>query len=330
LLEHEERGTHRDLIVLAIDGIPHSLAIETWPNAQILKMRSVFPTTSSTAWLSSLTGAEVAHHGIPGVVFKDSSGELINIFEYQGELNSPATVNMFSDATAFGYVPISIVGDLEPLDCAWRRLLLNHSEWVREAQFYTALPPLDARQVSERVRSAISHCLETAKYNAPRLVWCFIDADQYIHKRGYDDEMIRFLELIDDVASELTRRDAIVIAHSDHGLTRTNHNVDLQRLLEDLGNRYQCTLGGAGRTRWFYTQRGNKGKLFAALEKSLASTVRLCWAEEVFRSESLARDRVGEIVLIAEGEEFVTFSGYRFDHGSNTESELNVPFAQWM
>jgi hypothetical protein len=38
---------------------------------------------------------------------------------------------------------------------------------------------------------------------------------------------------------------------------------------------------------------------------------------------------VGSIVLIAQGEDFLAADGYRYEHGSLTEDELDVPVAEW-
>lgn len=331
LLEREKfTGSRRDVVILAIDGIPYEVAAASWPHADISKMRSVFPTTSSTAWLSSLTGVDVGHHGIPGVVFKSPDGDLINIFEHRGRLDSPATGNIFSDAAALGYTPISVMGDWEPYDCAWRDTLLHHSRAVRGYRFYTTPSPGEPAEVCRTVQRAVLECLETHPFNEPKLIWCFIDADRHIHHQGYDEKLIRFLEIIEEIAHELARRGVLIIAHSDHGLIGTSHSPAIEQLLERVQVQYKCALGGAGRTRWLYPQPATEDQLVGTLERSLPSTIRLLPADEVFARGSLARARVGEIVLIADGDEFITFSGQRFEHGSLTEIELNVPFAQWM
>src|SRR5207245_312786 len=83
----------RDVIVLAVDGIPYELARTVWRRAHITRARSVFPTTSSTAWLTSLTGESVDAHGIPGVVF-EVDGALVDVYSYTGSLGD-APRNLF-------------------------------------------------------------------------------------------------------------------------------------------------------------------------------------------------------------------------------------------
>lgn len=287
------------------------------------------PPTSSTAWLSSLTGVGLERHGIPGVVFKVSE-ELINVFEYQGALHVPMTGNIFTDAAEAGYIPVSIMGDWEPYDCTWRKVLLSHSEPVRGYRFYTDPSLQDGMALCRRLLHALSESLAGSSSASRRLVWCFIDADRHIHLRGYDNDLVDFLKQIDQLAVELARKNAIVVAHSDHGLSPTRHNGDIQKFFDELKDRYGCAFGGAGRTRWIYTEPEKAQDLNSTLAGFLPETIRVCKANDVFAAGTLARSRVGDTVIIAQGEEFVTFSGHVFDHGSLTDAELYVPFAQWM
>jgi hypothetical protein len=291
-------------------------------------MRTVFPSTSSSAWTSSLTGADVATHGIPGVVFKVDE-TLINVFDHRGELHAPDTGNLFVDAVAAGYEPISIVGDCEPFDCSWRTLLLEGSHWLRGHRFFTADPSRTTDEICVEVQRAVTRALGSESLK-PKLVWCFIDADRAIHHRGYDDEAMRFLRRIDEIATELARNGAIVVAYSDHGLTSTIHEPAIAEAFARLPAERGYATGGAGRTRWIYSDARGEDGLVAALQRALPSTIRIASADEVFAAGSLARTRVGNVVLIAEGEEFMTFDGQRFEHGSSTDMEIDIPFAEWV
>jgi hypothetical protein len=328
LLEREALDARRSMVIFALDGIPHELAVALWPNAHIEKMRSVFPTTSSSAWLSSLSGAGVEQHGIPGIVFKLGGDQLINVYQYKGPLGVPPNGNIFSDAARLGYLPISVRGDWEAFHCAWLDVLLNHSRAVFGYRFYTATPTPEPDVLAAAVLEAVSACLEEPSV-APQLIWCFIEVDRHIHDHGYDEPVLRFLERTDEIAMRLVERDVVVVAHSDHGLIRTNHDQSIERLLAQIPVEFGCAAGGAGRTRWFYPRPGTEDRLVATLQRHLPATVRICSADEAFGIGSLACARVGEIVLIAEGDDFVTFGGHSFDHGSSTEAELYVPYAHW-
>jgi hypothetical protein len=164
---------------------------------------------------------------------------------------------------------------------------------------------------------------------APRLVWCFLDIDRHIHQHGYDDHVITVLGIIEEFALELVERHAIVIAHSDHGLVRTTHIQEISDLFTDIERTYACRMGGAGRTRWIYAPALSTDKICSALRSRLPSTVDVESSERLFRPDSLALQGVGNIVVMARGDAFVTFDGQSFEHGSNTNDELDVPLAMW-
>jgi hypothetical protein len=312
----------RHVIVLGVDGIPYELACKTWRRARVTRARSVFPTTSSTAWLTSLTGESVDAHGIPGVVFPIDDGALVDIYKYQGPLDAPEQ-NLFSDAARAGYTPVVILGDLEATNCTWRDQLVRHAQLVRGYEFFARLDP---RAVGERLQTAIDHVLAT--HAGPCLVWCFLDADRYIHHHGYDRALIEFLEHVDTLADAWSR-DAAVIAHSDHGLVPTRHDPLVAAAIDRVLADEQCEMGGAGRTRWLYVAPRAEARVRDALARTLPASIRIHHADELFAPGSRARRRVGSIVLVAESEDFLAAEGYRFEHGSMTEAELDVPVAEW-
>jgi hypothetical protein len=318
------------VIVLGVDGIPYDLACRAWRRAHLTRARSVFPTTSSTAWLSSLTGASVDAHGIPGVVFTvDEPGSpLVDVYAYQGPLGDAPPEDLFSDAARCGYTPVAILGDLEDTHCTWRDLLVHRAHQVHDHRFFSRLDrPIDPDELGGRLEVAVAHAL--ASHPGPCLVWCFIDADRHIHPHGYDRPLVELLERIDAIASEWARRGARVIAHSDHGLVPTRQVPANADAIERVTAAHACAMGGAGRTRWLYTAPGTEPRVWDDLARHLPASVRLYHADALFAPGSLARRRVGSIVLVAEGEDFLAADGYRFEHGSLTERELDVPFAEW-
>jgi hypothetical protein len=324
----------RHVIVLAVDGIPYELACRTWRGAHVTRARSVFPTTSATAWLTSLTGESVDAHGIPGVVFAvpdttgDDGGSLVDVYAYQGALGEAPAEDIFSDAARAGYTPVAIVGDLEHTHCTWRDLLVHRAEKIQGYDFFSRLDgPFDPQALGDRLAAAVDHALSS--HAGPCFVWCFIDADRHIHRSGYDGPLIEFLERIDTLASTWASRDAVVVAHSDHGLVPTRHDPRVAETIEHVIAAESCRMGGAGRTRWLYVEPGAETRVREELARRLPAAIRICHADELFAPGSLARRRVGAIVLIAEGEDFLAADGYTFEHGSLTEAELDVPVAEW-
>lgn len=327
LLSDERGAARRDIIVLALDGIPLALARRCWPHANISRMDSVFPSTSSTAWLSSLTGMTVDEHGIPGVVFRLDAPAPINVYAHGQPLGVPDRGNLFSDAVAAGYRAIAVSADLEAAPGPWLDTLLRHAERVDGHRFYADVATPTAEDTIEALRGAVDS--QRGDDGVPRLIWCFVEVDRHIHMHGYDAETMRFLEMIDTLATAWARDGAIVVAHSDHGLVPTRHDPEIEAMLQASARDFACDSGGAGRTRWFYPQAHDEARMLARLETRFAGIARVCRADTLFDVAGSAFPRVGPVVLIAEGDTFATFDGHRFDHGSCTETEMQVPYARW-
>lgn len=301
----------------------------------IEEMSSVFPTTSSTCWLSSLTGLSVDRHGVPGVVFRtgDDGGDPINVFTHSGELGDAVTGNVFSDAARLGYLPVSLAGDLEDYDGAWREMLLRHSRRTRGPRVYTpthaAEPLASPGALCERIRRSIVGLLDSDGRTSSLFVWCFADVDRHVHRHGYDDHVAEFLRGIERLAIDLVAQGCLVIAHSDHGLTPTDHDPALEAALDGLTRRHGWAIGGAGRCRWLYAAADGLETVRDQLAPHGSSDLVVVGADEVFEAASLARRRVGAVVVVAVGRRFVTSPGYTHDHGSLTPVEVAVPFAHW-
>jgi hypothetical protein len=323
-----EPTPRRHVIVLGVDGIPFELACRTWRQARVTRARSVFPTTSSTAWLTSLTGESVDAHGIPGVVFTVADHGLVDVYAFQGSLGDAPPEDLFSDAARGGYTPVAILGDLETTHCTWRDWLVQRAHQVHGHELFARLDgALDAQLLGDRLVAAVEHALTS--HPAPCFLWCFIDADRYIHYHGYDPPLIEFLERVDTIAAGWARRDAVVIAHSDHGLVPTRHDPAVAEVIDRVMAAEACQMGGAGRTRWLYVEPGAVPRVRDELARCLPPSIQIYRAEDLFAPGSLARRRVGSIVLVAHGEDFLAADGYRFEHGSLTDQELDVPVAEW-
>jgi hypothetical protein len=324
VLNAEAAGRRRDVVVLAIDGIPHALGAAAWRHARVSPLETVFPSASAPAWLTSLTGAQVSDHGVPGVVFRGPSGALVNVLECRDDLALQTGGNLFTDARRAGYLPLVVVGDWEPYDCAFRDALFRGAVLVRGHRFYTGARP--RRAMARHIASAVETALASSV--GPRLVWCFVDVDQHVHGHGYDDHVQTLLGEVDQLALDWTAAGRVVLAHSDHGLVKTRHLPELAKLFEDLGRR-GCAVGGAGRTRWLYPDPGSEDAIFDSVTRAVPASVSVYPSARLWSRDSVAFARVGAIVLVAEGDEFVTFHGHTYEHGSWTAPERRVPFASW-
>ncbi|WP_320777263.1 alkaline phosphatase family protein [Streptomyces sp. CRN 30] len=329
----EHAGQH--VVVLALDGVTFDVARACWPSGDLRLMRAVTPTTSSACWLSALTGRTVADHAVPGVVFTAPSGgpRLINVLDYHGDDLTAAAGTVFSDAARHGRVPLAVLGDMEHYGSAWRDALLTDALRVPGHSFYTehgTYHPRPSGDVGARVRTAIEETLARHGTRGPCLLWCYVEVDQHVHRHGYDTHTTEVLTALGEFADTLTRRGVVVVAHADHGLVPTVHDPALAGLLDGMGQSHGFTMGGAGRMRWLYPDHpAQRAELSASLRAALPDDIRVLPADQVFAAGSAARSRVGDVLLVAEGERFLTESDYRFDHGSFAAEETDTPFAVW-
>lgn len=319
------------LIVLAIDGIPHRLARSQWRSAHSTKLRSVFPTTSATAWASALTGLSVDEHGIPGVCFRldeDSAG-MIDVYRYPNALCAPQPETIFTDAGRAGLTPLAVLGDLIGLAGGWRDLLLHGASPTGGRRFFAGEREQCPSRLCANVEAEVEAALAIAGPGSPALIWAFVDADLRVHRHGYDAFILDFLDAIDALAARWADSGHIVVAHSDHGLVRTRHNSDLADAVDRLTVEFDALMGGAGRTRWFYVRPANEAAMRAQLEQLLPQDVALVSRDTLFSFGSAAWRRSGALAIIARGERFLAAPGYLFEHGSTLPDEVMTPFAIW-
>ncbi|MFI7537276.1 alkaline phosphatase family protein [Streptosporangium sp. NPDC049376] len=333
LLRSEQTGSSpRDVVVLAVDGMSHAYASHCWPTARTRRHRSVFPTTSSAGWLSSMTGLEVADHGVPGVVFADPEhcDRLVNVFTHTGADLIRPTATIFTDARTIGYRPVAVLGDLQAYPSTWRDRLLTGADPVDGPRFFSeGADVMDERELVRRLDEAVRAARDAGSPGAPTLVWCYLELDRHLHRHGYDRYAVEVMVELGRYAERLAENGTVVVAHSDHGLTPTRHDPELDGLLRHLCRTHGAMLAGAGRTRWFHASPAASDVLYEVLLRELPTDVRVARRSELFAESPLITARVGDVVILAEGERFITDPGYRWEHGSRTEAELDTPFSLW-
>lgn len=337
LLSAEAAGTApRHVVVLALDGVNADMARECWPSARTRTLRTVWPTTTAAGWLSQLTGLAVADHGVPGVVFRPAAGhDLVNVFDHPDPALTGPAETVFHDARRLGYQPAAVLGDMETYRCGWRDTILGgahrvlgHRFYMPDAGPYRKRPP---ELLLALVLAALRDGLRRHGKTGPCLLWCYVEVDRHVHEHGYDAHTRRLLAGLDRVANLLVDDDVVVVAHADHGLVPTRHDPHLAATLAELAQRYGFEMGGAGRTRWLYPAPGTAEDLVGALRERLPDSVTVEHADRLFGAPatSRARPRVGDVVLTATAEAFLTDPAYRYEHGSFLAAELETPLSTW-
>lgn len=315
------------IIVLAIDGIPLRLAECHWDMAELTSLCSEFPSTSSTCWLSSVTGLAPIEHGALGYMQrfgKEQAVELVYAAN-RSDAFAPGT-NIFDDAANAGYMPFCLLGDLTKLSGRWRDRLIKGARIVHTGSFYsqTQSSTPSASELLERLRAKVDDLLSRPE---KVFAWCFVDIDLHIHRSGYDPHVVEMLEGIQRLSLGWASR-ANVIAYSDHGLVPTTTDDDVEEALNSFCREFDAAMAGAGRTRWFHCRRGFIDEHIHQLELLMRPYADVFDKLDLFGSGRYF-ERIGNPIVVANGERFITAPSYSYDHGGWLQDEITVPYAHW-
>lgn len=348
------------VIVLALDGLALHIAAETFTHAELATMRSTMPSTSATAWLTSVTGLDASDHGAVGMVYREpGTDRLVNVVTgeaaaapyspaWQGPASprqarpsSPdqaeppvlAAPTIFGMARTLGAEALALGPELAALRGSWISALL------RGATLRSGGGEPPARTVAQIVECTVRDVgAAIAEPRAdPLLLWAYVNLDDHIHRNGYDAALSAALRSLDEAASRWADRGWTVLAHADHGQVPVVPDERLAARWDALDHPRHCRApsGGAGRVRWLHPLPG--------LEERLADELRAALGEHAFvfspgelddrglmRVTPIVRARIGEIVAVAASPRFpVPDPSFAYEHGSITEDEMLVPFAAW-
>lgn len=319
------------VVVLGIDGLSSEAVANVWRPTAFSELRSLHPTSSLPNWLSSLSGQSVADHGVAGVVVdvdEDCPTRPINLLNHIADLQMPRRGTIFLDAKARGFVPTVIENDLYTWrNSTTRAMFLGANIQSGEVYFRGrgCDPSLIVRRLEHNIQRAISQ-----SGNQPSFIWSMVELDVWVHMFGYSRQTKRLLAEVEELALRLTDSGVDVIAHSDHGLVRSEHSSELSRALDDIVKTSKCSVGGAGRVRWLWPAPHRGDRLITQLESEFGSAARIISRDSYFPKGSLAWRRIGEVVVEATGICFPLIDpAHLYEHGSRTSEEVVTPLAVW-
>lgn len=336
----EARRSAGTVVVLALDGINDSVARAAWSQARVETLTSTFPTTSVTAWLTAATGLEPAEHGVLGVVYYlPEARTCFHVFLDKGLERVELPPRRITDAPTFferareeGVRCVANPGELASWPSAWTDAILRGAERVASPTDWTALrhDPVGAAEAAVRET-------EAALGPGPRLVWTFVNFDDYVHRRGYDEPVYEALARLERAAAEWAAAGHAVVAYADHGLVESISDHEARRAWAELTGPElcRCPPGGAGRVRWAYPHPGKEDELAEAVTAILDGRGIVTRREELIAmgllgDTELVAARVGEVVALATGRTSpLSDADAPFDHGSWELEEMLVPLAIW-
>jgi hypothetical protein len=308
---------------------------------------STFPSSSAPAWLTAITGALPTEHGVAGMVYRvPGSGYLINAVT--GQVLSTAPADRASDRNS-GRVGLDLSTVFERISrehrgtslMLGRELTWLDSAWARALRRGATLGPSPDRAtlahqarhpalLAEAIRAEISAALALA--DRPALLWVYVNLDDYIHSRGYDDNAIEAVRRLGRYAQDWAAQGFTVVALSDHGQVPCNADGELIALWSTLDTKVDCFLpsGGAGRVRWLYAYPQKIGELAERAARCLGDAASVHTAAELGLDHGALAGRVGAVVVVARTARFpVPDPSLCFEHGACDPQELHVPLAIW-
>ncbi|MFC5906271.1 alkaline phosphatase family protein [Streptacidiphilus monticola] len=343
------RAAGRGVIVLALDGLSHEVAAETLRHAHLRPLRSTFPSTSTTAWLTSVTGVPASEHGAVGMVYRSPgaasvthlvTGRSIGFGDSQAA--DPATelvvprATVFDLATAAGR-PAHVLGaELERLSGAWVEALLHGARLLPSAADGLRTDPVEVAERSVRdVDAALVQVCHRA--TAPGLLWVYVNLDEHIHRHGHDGRLRRALALLDAAGDRWAEAGWTALAYADHGQSPVAPREQLQDAWRDLDSPAWCRMpaGGAGRVRWMHPRPGRRDELAERLADTLGRHALVLSpadleARGLLTATDTVLDRIGEVVAVATSPSFpVPDPSLSFEHGACSAEETTVPLAGW-
>lgn len=334
----------RGLCVLAVDGLSYAVAEPALSHARTRPLRSTFPSTSTTAWLTAVTGAAPSRHGALGMVYRAPDADCVTHLVTGGTYAfGPATPpknpllhggpTLFDRAAAAGRTALVVGAELERLTGEWVEALLHGARIVPSSATELGTDPV---AVVERTVREVEAVLADP-HDVPPLIWAYVNLDDHIHLSGYDDRLHASLRLLDTAASRWADAGWSVLAHADHGQVPAAPKAELLDAWARLDAPAHCRMpgGGAGRVRWLYPRPGHEQELADALSDALGDHALVLTPDALAERGLLAatpvvRERIGAVVALATSAAFpVPDPSVAWEHGSLSDDEMLVPLAAW-
>ena len=321
-------------VLLAVDGIGYAVARHQWPHSRCVPLVTTFPSTSTTAWLTALTGAAPDVHLVPGMAYRAGGRVVLAIDEGPPDLlaRTPAVTSVFERLRHIGVVTTVLPGLVGTVPGPWARALWSGAQVVPDAPHRTT--PADPRQVVNDVVAAVG--AQLAQGSA--FVTAYVDLDTAVHAGGWSDDVTEALSLLDAAAVGWRDNGVATAALSDHGAVPVTPDPAIARRFDAVLASGRCDplAGGAGRVRWLYHNgTGTVADLLAAVRDAVGD---VAWvgtradavAAGMFAPVPALLERIGDVIAVATDPRFpVPDPRMVFEHGGATPDELSVPFARW-
>lgn len=308
-------------------------------------LSSVFPSTSTAAWTSIITGATPSQHGVYGTAFylkefDKSYNWIFNALADKEKFNvlwkskKTPKLNLSKNKTIFqrlqniGFTNYYL--DSHGKDNPFPLLKImdgsEHIPYLKED--FNDLK----RKPNELLNYFLKQTTKLLKKRGKKLIWNYIDVDDYIHENGYKSlTNFNIWETLFQYWSnnKSTKRAFILI--SDHGQTeQVNSGTNIIKT-SILNNDLKYNSSGAGRTMFFYPKPGKLTKVKAWLQKVIGDSGFVLTKKDLVKyglidKNAVAQERIGDLITVAVKPDFPSAGAKYFsEHGSLHSEEIYVP-----
>ncbi len=265
----------KKVLVLGLDGMPHSLVVERLANrpssiwhsllaeGRLYRIRSSRPEVSSVAWASYLTGADPGEHGLFG--FVDRKLYPFRLYYPNGEnLKRPTLLERVDEATGT-VVSINVPVTYPPKD-VWGlvvggflgvRLETNvhppeKLPWLKRHGYVIDVDPALAHKDRDKFYKELQSALEARRavaleaageYKWDLFQLHIMETDRLFHffwgDKSVETQFQAMLDRVDEIVAEFAEvakaQKATFVVLSDHGFTRARRIVFMNSMLKRLG-----------------------------------------------------------------------------------------------
>ncbi len=316
-------------------------------NGHLGVISSIFPSTTGAAWPSIITGTTPSEHGVYGTSFLHEKYRknyiwISNTLNHKGERlqinsNDDLKINLSNSATIFEEVSKKGVNSYyfgthgSGMTNPYREELTRgalHAEPVIENYLEMKRNPVDLfNYFSVKIKKILG------KINEKKLIWNYIDFDDYIHENGYVklDQTFHW-ELMFELWDEIKSDNTVIVFVADHGqVPQTILDTNILKLSGE-SNLLEFNTGGAGRVLYFYPYAEKEQEFIFWIKGIIGTTGNIYTREQIIKlglieENAVGIDRIGKYIVIGRDANFPSTGAptYVHEHGALNEDEMFVP-----
>ncbi len=290
---------------------------------QVMNLKSVFPSTTTSATTSLLTGLTPSEHNWLGwdMFFKDTAETISLYLNKVKDTKSIPKLNVYDRS----YMKIQTIVDL-----------INNNP--SNLAYYAY--PFSVENKCINLDEVINRIEELTKDGDKKFIYAYIEnPDKLMHKYGIYSNIVKDkVKEINSKLESLSRKikDTVIFVTADHGLISTNY-INLKEDMKELYDMLSRTTSIESRCVGLKLKEDiNINEFINYYNKNLKSNFQLLSVNEVIENKlfgnvdsTYLRDAIGDYLLVAVGNKSINYDNnspkFRANHAGYTKDEMIVP-----